>query len=41
LPIAELSNYDLFPDFYKTELLHLKKEVGHFITTEGHTIRGK
>jgi 8-oxo-dGTP pyrophosphatase MutT (NUDIX family) len=41
LPISELSNYDLFPDFYKTELLDLKKEVGHFITVKGHTVRGK
>ena len=41
LPIAELSNYDLFPDFYKTELSHLEKGVGHFITTKGRTIRRK
>ena len=41
LPLAELSNYNLFPDFYKTELLSLQKEVGHFITMKGRTIRGK
>jgi ADP-ribose pyrophosphatase YjhB (NUDIX family) len=41
LPLTELLNYDLFPDFYKTELLDLKKEVGHFVTMKGHTVRGK
>ena len=41
LPIAELSNYDLFPDFYKTELPNFKNEVGHFITMEGRTAREK
>ena len=41
LPLTELSDYNLFPDFYKTELLSLKKEVVHFITMKGRTVRGK
>jgi ADP-ribose pyrophosphatase YjhB (NUDIX family) len=41
LPLTELSKFNLYPEFYKTELLNLKNEVGHFITTKGHTIRGK
>ena len=41
LPLTKLSKYNLFPDFYKTELLNLKKKVSHFITINGHTVRGK
>ena len=35
LPVTELQNYKLFPEFYKTELQNLRNEVGHFITKQG------
>ena len=34
LPINELSNYELFPDFYKTELRMIGDNVCHFITKD-------
>ena len=37
LPIDELSNYHLFPEFFKTELKNLKNDVRHFITKDGRT----
>ena len=40
LPIEELSNYTLYPEFYKTELLKLGNHVGHFVTEKEHTFRG-
>jgi len=39
LPIAELESYDLFPEFYKTQLLNIKDETVHFITRDGRTYR--
>ena len=39
LPIADLAGYELFPEFYKTELHNIRNEVGHFITKDGHTLR--
>ena len=38
LPIADLSNYKLFPEFYKTELQNMRSEVGHFITKNECTL---
>ena len=38
LSIADLSNYKLFPEFYKTELQNMRSEVGHFITKNGYTL---
>ena len=37
--LAELSNYMLFPEFYKTELKYIKDEIGHFITKNEKTVR--
>ena len=39
IPINELSKYNVFPDFYKTELHNLKNKVMHFITKDGVTSR--
>jgi len=36
LPLDKLSEYRLYPEFYKTELLNMKKEVNHFITKNGN-----
>ena len=41
LPLSDLSNYQLFPPFFKTELQDLKQEVAHFITKDGETFRAK
>jgi len=41
LPIDKLSEYHLFPEFFKSELRCLKNEVGHFITKGGNTVRVK
>jgi len=41
LPLDKLTDYRLYPEFYKTELLNIKKEVRHFITNGGNTFRGK
>jgi ADP-ribose pyrophosphatase YjhB (NUDIX family) len=41
LPITDLSSYELFPEFYKTELLNLRYEIGHFITRDDKTLRRK
>ena len=39
LPTDKLSDYHVFPEFFKTELLHMKNEVGHFVTREENTVR--
>ena len=39
LPINKLSDYQLYPEFYKTELQNLTNEVKHFITKNEVTIR--
>jgi len=41
LPIDELSNYPVYPEFFKTELKDLKNEVAHFITWDKKTFRAK
>lgn len=41
LPIDGLLNYQLFPEFYKTELHNLTNEVKHFISRDGNTIHSK
>ena len=37
LPIINLAEYDLFPEFYKTELITIREKVKHFITKENKT----
>ena len=37
LPVGKLSDYHLYPEFFKTELRLLKNTVGHFITKNGQT----
>jgi len=37
LPIDKLAEYNLFPEFYKTELKSIKEEVKHFITKDSKT----
>ena len=39
IPVDELSAYDVYPEFYKTELLDIKNEVQHFITKNNETRR--
>jgi len=39
LSLDELSEYPVFPEFYKTELANLKDEVIHFITKDKVTVR--
>ena len=39
LPLDKLSEYHLFPEFFKTELQNLKEDVGHFITKDEITSR--
>jgi len=41
LPINKLSNYPIFPEFYKIELQNLKEEVVHFVTKDGITFRAE
>ena len=41
LPIDNLSDYPVFPEFYKTELHNLTTDVKHFITKNESTIRAK
>ena len=41
LPISELSQYPVYPEFFKTELAQLKSAVGHFLTQDEKTIRMK
>jgi ADP-ribose pyrophosphatase YjhB (NUDIX family) len=41
LPINKLSDYQIFPEFYKTELQCLTNEVRHFITQNENTFRAK
>ena len=41
LPLAELSGFQLFPEFYKTELPCLEDGVRHFITERNKTYRVK
>ena len=40
LPIDKLSDYPVFPEFYKTELQNLTNEVKHFVTKD-NTSRAK
>jgi len=39
LPLDKLSDYPIFPEFYRTELQNINKEVVHFITKDGTTTR--
>jgi len=41
LPIGELTNYHMYPEFFKTELRELKDGVRHFITKDEVTVRGR
>lgn len=41
LPIDRLSDYHLYPEFYKTELCCISHEVKHFVTKNGNTVRVK
>ena len=41
LPIDKLSEYQLFPEFYKIELQNLTTDVRHFIAKNGTTTRVK
>jgi len=41
LPLDQLSEYRLFPEFFKTELRNLTQDVGHFITRDETTFRVK
>ncbi|MCL2486744.1 MAG: NUDIX domain-containing protein [Oscillospiraceae bacterium] len=41
LPLDKLSDYHLFPEFFKTELKNLKNGIGHFITKNEKTSRAK
>ena len=41
LPLDKLSDYPLFPEFFKTELLNPTEDVGHFITKDEITFRVK
>jgi len=40
LPLSELSNFHLYPEFYKTELQNVQDDgVAHFVTRDGKTHR--
>jgi len=39
LPLDRLSDYDLYPEFFKTEAQNLGKEFGHYITRDETTCR--
>jgi len=39
LPLDQLSEYHVFPEFFKTELRNLTEDVGHFITKDEITFR--
>jgi len=41
LPIDKLSEYHLYPEFYKTELQNLTHDVKHFVTENEVTLRAK
>jgi ADP-ribose pyrophosphatase YjhB (NUDIX family) len=37
LPITDLTEHDLFPEFYKTELRSIQDEIKHFVTKDNKT----
>jgi ADP-ribose pyrophosphatase YjhB (NUDIX family) len=39
IPVSELSEHELYPIFFKTELQNLNAEVGHFVTRNRETVR--
>ena len=41
LPVDKLSDYPVVPEFFKSELKHLKNEVRHFITKDKNTFLAK
>ncbi len=41
LPIDELSDEPIYPDFFKTELKRITGEIKHFVTKNGVTSRSK
>jgi len=41
LPIYELAKYPVYPEFFKTELRELSREVGHFVTKNDKTYCAK
>jgi len=41
LPIDNLPDYPVKPDFFKSELKYLKNEIGHFITKDENTFRAR